>query len=90
MVDCADGDYGDLGCSGGLPAFAFLYTDHNPLMSGEDYPYTEEEGTCAPKRLGGQCYDIPEECFRGKDITSQCGSESWMDQSPCKEGTRYV
>ena len=53
-------------------------------------PRGEEEGFCAPKRLGGQCYDIPEECFRGKDITSQCGSESWLDQSPCKEGTRYV
>ena len=53
-------------------------------------PRGEEEGTCLPKSFGGQCYDIPEECFRGKDITSQCGSESWMDQSPCKEGTRYV
>lgn len=53
-------------------------------------PRGEEEGFCAPKRLGGQCYDIPEECFSGKDVTSQCGSESWLDQSPCKEGTRYV
>ena len=46
MVDCADGDYGDYGCDGGLPAFAMLYTDHNPLMSEEDYPYNESEGTC--------------------------------------------
>ena len=27
FVDCADGDYGNLGCDGGLPAFAYLYSD---------------------------------------------------------------
>jgi len=43
MVDCASGDYGDYGCGGGLPAFAMLYTDKNPLMSEEAYPYVEKE-----------------------------------------------
>ena len=43
MVDCASGDYGDYGCDGGLPAFAMLYSDHDPLMSSEDYPYKAEE-----------------------------------------------
>ena len=46
MVDCAGDEYGDYGCNGGLPAFAMLYTDHNPLMSEEDYPYTEKDETC--------------------------------------------
>ena len=46
MVDCAGGDYGDYGCDGGLPAFAMLYTDASPLMSEDDYPYTESDGDC--------------------------------------------
>ena len=54
-------------------------------------PGGKKKGLCFPVSFsGGQCYDIPEECFSGKDVTSQCGSESWLDQSPCKEGTRYV
>ena len=46
MVDCAGGKYGDLGCDGGLPGFAMLYTDANPLMSEEDYPYEERDAEC--------------------------------------------
>ena len=58
-------------------------------------PRGEEEGTCVPIRFGGQCWDIPQECIRGDDITSQCGSELWfdqshLDQSPCKSGIRNV
>ena len=53
MVDCAGEDYGDYGCDGGLPAFAMLYTDHNPLMTDEDYPYTAAEGNCAYQKDKG-------------------------------------
>lgn len=53
MVDCADGDYGDYGCDGGLPAFAMLYSDANPLMSEEDYPYIEADGNCSYDKSKG-------------------------------------
>jgi len=43
MVDCAYEDYGNYGCDGGLPSYAMLYTDQEPLMAEKDYPYVEEE-----------------------------------------------
>ena len=46
MVDCAGGDYENEGCNGGLPAFAFLYTDQYPLMKQEDYLYEEKDLEC--------------------------------------------
>ena len=53
MVDCAGEEYGDYGCGGGLPAYAMLYTDANPLMSEEDYPYAEKDGECAYEKEKG-------------------------------------
>ena len=46
MVDCAGGKYGDLGCDGGIAGFAMLYTDAQPLMAEEDYPYEEKDAEC--------------------------------------------
>ena len=53
MVDCAGGDYGDYGCDGGLPAFAMLYTDEEPLMSSEAYPYAELDQECSYQKGEG-------------------------------------
>ena len=47
MVDCAGDKYGDYGCGGGFPGFAMLYTDDQPLMTEEDYPYMEVDQECA-------------------------------------------
>ena len=49
MVDCATGSWENEGCNGGLPAFAFLYTDKNPLMKESDYEYKGEDQTCQYK-----------------------------------------
>ena len=46
MVDCAGGDWENEGCGGGLPAFAFLYTDKYPLMLEADYEYAGVEQAC--------------------------------------------
>lgn len=43
MVDCAYEDYGNYGCDGGLPSYAMLYSDQEPLMAEKDYPYVEQE-----------------------------------------------
>ena len=56
MVDCADGDWENEGCNGGLPAFAFLYTDKNPLMLQSDYEYAAVDQTCqydSKKKVSG-------------------------------------
>jgi hypothetical protein len=42
MVSCSStGQYGNSGCDGGLAELAFLYTDSQPLMSSESYPYVD-------------------------------------------------
>ena len=40
-------------------------------------------GSCYPESFGGTCFEIPDQCTRGHDISTQCGS-------PCKEETRNV
>lgn len=40
-MSCADASYGNEGCGGGLPEFAYLYSDVEPIMSEADYPYTD-------------------------------------------------
>ncbi len=39
MVDCAGGAYGNYGCEGGLTAFAFMYSDKQPIELDANYPY---------------------------------------------------
>jgi hypothetical protein len=42
LVSCADKEYRNLGCAGGMPAMAFDYSkDNKGLQTGEAYPYTE-------------------------------------------------
>ncbi len=54
FVDCADGDYGNLGCSGGSPYAAYLYSDAEPIELASEYPYTGVEGTCMYQEGLGQ------------------------------------
>jgi len=53
LVSCADKEYRNLGCDGGMAATAFDYSkDNNGLQTSAAYPYTElEGGTAAACRL---------------------------------------
>ena len=50
LVDCADGSFGNYGCDGGLTAFAYMYSDEQPIEEAVNYPYisglTGTNGTC--------------------------------------------
>ena len=50
LVDCAGGEFGNYGCEGGLTAFAYLYSDQQPIEEASNYPYisglTGTNGTC--------------------------------------------
>lgn len=46
LVDCAAGNYGNNGCSGGLMDNAFRYLMGNGLCSASDYPYYGYQSTC--------------------------------------------
>lgn len=43
LVDCA-GDYGNLGCQGGMMDFAFEYVKKSGVCTGESYPYAASDG----------------------------------------------
>lgn len=46
LVDCSTG-YGNMGCNGGMPIWAYQYVIQNHGICAEDtYPYTAHDGTC--------------------------------------------
>jgi C1A family cysteine protease len=47
LVDCANGQWGNDGCNGGLMDLAFAYIQQNPLETEADYGYTARDGTCS-------------------------------------------
>jgi cathepsin L len=47
LVDCAGGQYGNLGCDGGDMGTAFDYAHDNGMELESAYPYTAMDGTCA-------------------------------------------
>lgn len=49
LVDCSS-RYGNKGCSGGLMDAALRYVRDYGIMSGKDYPYKGEDGTCKASR----------------------------------------
>ena len=53
-MDCADGEYGNQGCNGGLPAYAYLYSDDNYIELAIDYPYTGAQADCKSRESLGK------------------------------------
>lgn len=49
LVDCS-GDYGNNGCGGGLPTFAFDYIKDHKISLEKDYTYTAEDRSCKAKK----------------------------------------
>ena len=58
LVDCAGGDYGNMGCNGGLMPWAFTYILDNGVHSETKYPYKGVDGTCSTKSLDKPAYGI--------------------------------
>jgi len=51
LVDCAKGQLlppipPNMGCSGGNPIFAYMWTKHNGVTDRDNYPYTARDGSC--------------------------------------------
>jgi hypothetical protein len=57
LIDCS-GEYGNLGCFGGLTELAFAYIRKRGINDSKDYPYTAKTGVCDYSKSGNGRHKI--------------------------------
>ena len=84
---CARGNHISTQCEDCMEGQVKCVTTCNPngicQVEMRNGPPGKKKGSCFPASFGGRCRNIPEQCFIGDNIETQCGF-------PCKEGSRNV
>jgi len=58
LVDCAGGDYGNMGCNGGLMPWAFSYVLDHGVHTETEYSYKAVDGSCKTSSMSDPTHGI--------------------------------